>query len=119
MQHVEFAERYAAGAHLFHAGLVFGAPRIGEGEPVERVPARFENALGLTRDAGTPVDQRAEHVEEQRLHGHGVLPASECSDPAGSMPLDLSTSTAAGPESVFSNALAASLSLPLAPRPAA
>ena len=70
MQHVELAERHAAGAHLFHAGLVFVAPRIGEGEPVERVPARLENALGLTRDAGTPVDQRAEYVEEQRLDGH-------------------------------------------------
>ena len=118
MQHVELAERNAAGAHLFHAGLVFAAPRIGEGEPVKRMSPRLENALGLTRDAGTPVDQRAEHVEEQRPDRHGV-PLLHPHDPAGSMPLDLSTSAAAGPESVLSNALAASLSLPLAPSPAA
>ena len=37
VQHVELAERDAAGAHLFHAGLVFAPPGVGEGDPVEVV----------------------------------------------------------------------------------
>src|ERR1700730_12828562 len=36
MQYVELAERYAAGAHLVHGALVFTAPGVGEGGPIER-----------------------------------------------------------------------------------
>src|SRR5262249_12619610 len=108
MQHVELAERHAARAHLVHRGLVFGAPGIGEGEPVEQVALRLEDDFRFARDAGTPIDQRAEHVEEQRLHaGRG----GRAHEPAGSMPFDLSTSAAAGPESALMNALAASVCL--------
>jgi len=36
VQYVELAERYAAGAHLVHGALIFAAPGIGEGGPIER-----------------------------------------------------------------------------------
>ena len=70
VQHVELAERRAARAHLFQRRLVLLAPGIGEGAPVELVSGGAENALGLARDAGAKVDQRAEHVEEQRFDIH-------------------------------------------------
>ena len=34
-----------------HGGLVFPAPCIGEGKPVESTPARSQNCFGLARDA--------------------------------------------------------------------
>src|SRR5262245_3400418 len=76
VQHVELAERHAAGAHLLHRGLVLAAPGIGEGEPVELVATRRQHGLGLARDAAAPIDHRAEDIEEQRLRGHGVPAAS-------------------------------------------
>src|SRR5262249_32152823 len=108
VQHVELAERDAPAAHLLHRWLVLVAPGIGEAEPIESIAERLENRLGLARDAGAPVDQRAEHVEEQSLRAdrHGY-------EPAGSIPLDLSTSAAAGPDSALTRAFAASASLPL------
>ena len=66
MQHVELAERNCTVPHLVHGGLILAAPGIGEGEPIELVAERLQHGLGLARDAGAPVDQRAEHVEEQR-----------------------------------------------------
>src|SRR5262249_37658302 len=95
-------------------GLILIAPGVGEGEPVEVMPERLERAPGFARDAGAPVHHRAEHVEEQRLHldRHGH-------DPAGSMPLALSTAAADAPDSASSKALAASAALALAPSPAA
>src|SRR5215831_16895056 len=73
VQHVELAERHAAGTHLLERGLILLAPGIGEGPPVELVSGGSQNALGLARDAGAKIDQRAEHVEEQRLDAHRRL----------------------------------------------
>src|SRR5262249_6923785 len=70
VQHVELAERHAAGAHLLQGRLILLTPGIGEGGPVELVAGGSENGLGLARDAGAKVDQRAEDVEEQRLNAH-------------------------------------------------
>ena len=55
VQHVELAERDAAGAHLLHGGLVFAAPGVREGEPVEGVAERREDASRLR--ARSPVRQ--------------------------------------------------------------
>ena len=44
VQHVELGERNAAGAHLFHAGLVFAAPGVGKRDPVELMAKRREHA---------------------------------------------------------------------------
>jgi len=65
MEYVELAERNAAKPHLVHRALVFAAPGIGKGKPVERMTERTQESLRLPRNAGTPVDQRAEHVKEQ------------------------------------------------------
>src|SRR5262245_1314142 len=67
MQHVELAERDMPVAHLIHRALVFPAPGVREGEPVDRDAKRLEHLLGLARDAVTPIDQRAEDVEQQSL----------------------------------------------------
>src|SRR5712671_4840097 len=64
---VELHERLAAGAYLVHAGLIFGAPRIREGEPVERVSERLEDSFRFTGDAVSPIHDGAEHIEEQGL----------------------------------------------------
>ena len=69
VQHVELAEPDAAGAHLFHGALIFVAPGIRQGRPVERIAARLEHRLGLARNPAAPIDQRAEDVEQQRFHG--------------------------------------------------
>ena len=69
VQDVELAERQPAGADFLHRRLIFAAPGVGKGEPVERMAERLEDRLGFARDAGAPVDQRAEHVEEQALGG--------------------------------------------------
>src|ERR1700730_15566115 len=66
VQHVELAEGPATSTHVLQGGLVFLAPGIGEGAPVELVSGGAENALGVAWDAGAKIDQRAEHVEEQR-----------------------------------------------------
>ena len=71
VQYVELAERYAAGAHLVHGALIFAAPGVGKGRPIERKTKRFEHRLGLARDRGPPIDQGAEHVEEQGFYGNG------------------------------------------------
>src|SRR5256885_9825931 len=68
MQHIELAERSTAGADLFHRRLVFVAPGVCEGEPVERIAERLENNLCLTRDTGAEIDQRTEDVAEQSPH---------------------------------------------------
>ena len=52
-------------AHLLHAGLVFGPPGVGKGDPVEAVAEGGKDAFGLARDRCSPVDDGAEHVEEQ------------------------------------------------------
>jgi hypothetical protein len=44
VQNVELAECYAARPHLFHCGLILRPPRIGEGDPVEIVARRPEDA---------------------------------------------------------------------------
>ena len=59
-------------AHLVHGGLIFVAPGIREGEPVERVALRLEDRLALARDRGAPVDHGAEHIEEQGFDGCGI-----------------------------------------------
>jgi hypothetical protein len=70
MQQVELAEGPAAGPYVFQRGLVLLAPSIGEGAPVELVAGGSENGLGLARHAGAKVDERAEHIEEQRFGAH-------------------------------------------------
>ena len=69
VQDVELAECDPPAADFFHRRLVFVAPGIGEGKPVERMAKRLEDHLGFARDAAAPVDQRTEHVEEASL-GH-------------------------------------------------
>src|SRR5882724_4464518 len=73
VQHVELAERDVPVAHLIHRALVFPAPGVCEGKPVDRDAERLEDLLGLARDAGAPIDQRTEDIEEQRFgfFGHG------------------------------------------------
>ena len=73
VQHVELGERDFAGPHALHARLVLAAPGVGERQPIERMAERLEDRLRLARDRVAPVDQRAEHVEEQRF-GHGRRP---------------------------------------------
>jgi hypothetical protein len=65
MQGVELGERNAPALHLLHGGLVFAAPGIREGEPIQRMPERCQDALALAGDAGAPIDEGAEDVEEQ------------------------------------------------------
>ena len=67
MQHVELRERHAPRPHLLHGGLVLAAPGIGEGWPIEGMAERRQDALALAGDAGAPVDEGAEDVEEQGL----------------------------------------------------
>src|SRR5262249_20638897 len=64
---VELHERLPASAYLVHAGLVFGAPRIREGEPVERVSQRLEDSFRLAGDAIAPIHHGAEYIEKQGL----------------------------------------------------
>src|SRR5215471_398800 len=51
---VELRKRLAAGADLVHAGLIFGAPRIREGKPVERISEWLEDFFRLAGDAVAP-----------------------------------------------------------------
>ena len=76
VQYVELAERDAPCPHFFHRWLIFRAPRIGERRPIQRIAERRQNLLCLAGNAGTPVDQRAEHIEENRLDGR--LHVDEC-----------------------------------------
>jgi len=69
MQHVEFAERNVPVAHLIHRALILAAPGIRKGEPVGRDAERLEDLLGLACDAGAPIDQRPEDIEQQRFGG--------------------------------------------------
>src|SRR5215471_7315380 len=77
MQYVELAEGNVPVAHLIHRALVFPAPGVREGEPVDRGAERLEHLLGLARDAGAPVDQGAEDIKEQRFgfcgHDHHTV----------------------------------------------
>ena len=67
VQRVELRERQAPRPDLLHRGLVLAAPGVGEGLPVAAPAERSEDALRLARDAAAPIDQRAEHVEEESL----------------------------------------------------
>jgi hypothetical protein len=49
---------------ISYRGLVLAAPRIREGGSVERDAERGQRRLRLARDAGAPIDQGAEDVEE-------------------------------------------------------
>src|SRR5262249_10284382 len=64
---VELDEWLPAGTDLVHSGLILGAPRIREGDPVERMTQRLEDSFRFAGDAVAPVHQGAEHVEEQCL----------------------------------------------------
>ena len=86
VQHVELAERRAAGANLLHGGLVLVAPGIGEGQPVEAMAGASENGLGLARNPGTEIDERAEDVKEQRLDGYHLLAVSAATIPPAPCP---------------------------------
>src|SRR5215467_3400893 len=76
MQYVELAEGNVPVAHLIHRALVLAAPGVREGKPVDRDAERLEHLLGLACNAGAPIDQRAEDIEEQRFrfcgHHHTV-----------------------------------------------
>jgi len=69
MQRVELAERQAAAADVVHRRLVLAAPGVREGEPVDGDAARGERRFRFTRDRAPPVDERAEHVEQQCMEG--------------------------------------------------
>src|SRR5262245_17951390 len=86
VQHGELAERRAAGANLLHGRLVLVAPGIGEGQPVEAMAGGTENGLGLARNAGAKIDERAEDVEEQRLDGYHLVAVSAATDPPAACP---------------------------------
>ena len=75
MQNVELTETDAASAHFFHGALIFAAPGIGEGEVIQRDGFRLELRLGFAGDRGSPIDERAEHVEKQSFHRkrHGLF----------------------------------------------
>ena len=63
-------------AHLIHRALILAAPGIRKGEPVDRYAERLEDLLGLARNAGAPVNQCSEDIEQQRFGhvGHGITP---------------------------------------------
>ncbi len=68
MQYIEPTKRYSPRPNLLHGRLIFSAPRVRECQPVESVPLRFEDRLGLARDPSPPVDQCPKYIEEQRLY---------------------------------------------------
>jgi hypothetical protein len=77
VQDVEPGERDAPLLHLGHGRLVFAAPGVREGGPIEIVAEGFQDALALAGDAAAPIDEGAEHVEEQRFdaaHAVSVRP---------------------------------------------
>ena len=88
MDDVQPGEGDAAGAHFFHAGLVFGAPGVGEGEPVQFMAERFEDFPRLARHTGAPIDQGAEDVVDEGLHsefaGAVVVSHARSRQPRGS-----------------------------------
>src|ERR1700722_14345973 len=67
MQQVELGKWNAPRPHLIHAGLIFVATSIREAQPVGLMSEWLQHCLGLTRNAGAPIDKRPEHVEEQCL----------------------------------------------------
>ena len=70
VQAVDVGPRQRARAHLVHGRLVAGAPVVGEGGPVLRRQGEpLLQQLPLADDAAAPVDDGAEDVEAQRLHG--------------------------------------------------
>jgi hypothetical protein len=74
MQHVELGKGRAPRPHLLHGGLIFAAPGVSEGEPVDVMAERRQDRLRLARNRAAPVRQRAEHVEEQGLGRHVTDP---------------------------------------------
>jgi hypothetical protein len=69
MQNVELGEWNAPRPYFLHAGLVFVAPGISEAQPVGVVSEQLQHRLGLAPNAGAPIDEGAENIEEQCLHG--------------------------------------------------
>ena len=67
VQHIQLHVRLAARAHLLHGRLVLVAPGVGELIPIHGMAHRLQQLLRLTRNAGSPVDEGAEHIEEKRL----------------------------------------------------
>ena len=64
MQDVELAKGHPTGPDLFHRRLIFSAPGIRESMPIARMAERPEQRGRFARDAGAPVDQRAEDIKE-------------------------------------------------------
>ncbi len=83
MQKVELGKRNAPRPHVVHAGLVFVAPGIREAQPVGLVSERLQHCLGLARNAGAPIDERAEYIEKQRLDGGELGGGHDCRDKLG------------------------------------
>ena len=75
MHHIEPGEGLAPGSYFLHTRLVFAAPGIGKRGPVEVEAPGAEHRARLPRHAGAPVDEGAEHVEEQRPRfcGHALF----------------------------------------------
>src|SRR5262245_26766336 len=69
VQHIEFAKRDPPGANFLHPGLVFTAPGVRKGKPVEVVSKGSEDPLRLASHRGAPVDERPEHVKKHRPNG--------------------------------------------------
>ncbi len=68
VQYVEFSEADVARAHFLHRALIFTAPSVGEGRPVEGVAEWFKHGFRLAGDGRSPIDERAEDIEEQGFH---------------------------------------------------
>src|SRR4051812_10810679 len=69
VQHVQLAIGQAAAAHFLHGGVVPGAPSIGKSFAVDGDAARGKDIPCLACDRAAPIDQRAEHVEDESLYG--------------------------------------------------
>src|SRR3954468_573668 len=70
VEDIEGRERAPARTAFLHRRLVEAAPRIGETVRIDIDAADLaEKGGGFARDARAPVDDRAEHVECQRLYG--------------------------------------------------
>jgi hypothetical protein len=69
VQVVDLRPAELARAHAGHRGLIARAPRIGERRPVDAQPLAPAELLSFADDRRAPVDDGAEHIEDERLHG--------------------------------------------------
>src|SRR5262245_43206547 len=67
VQHVELRPGDLALANAVHARPIAGAPRVGELRPVDGEMLLLAKLLAFRDDRRSPIDNRAEGVEYQRL----------------------------------------------------